>query len=211
MFSEFGMLSIILCLAGDIVNRQSAYFFIVVAVFYYQSSSAGFLISRNISQLCILQLAFQLNIFAVSYIKSNFAVCTDAAAVNELILRLNGLNQLAFIKCYGVVMVSFVIRHITNSYVTIAVILNGSNGVGVILLNKIAQLLAINAKLICMIAVCTFIFNRQDIGINSYCSNGVGVNNTGFNLRTIFAYQRICINYCALTCSCRYLFNNLIL
>ena len=28
-----------------------------------------------------------------------------------------------------------------------------------------------------MIAVCTFIFNRQDIGINSYCSNGVGVSN----------------------------------
>ena len=41
MLSEFGMLSIILCLTGDIINRQSANFFIGVTVFYYQSSSSG--------------------------------------------------------------------------------------------------------------------------------------------------------------------------
>ena len=35
MFSEFGMLSIILCLAGDIVNRQSIYFFRIIAILYY--------------------------------------------------------------------------------------------------------------------------------------------------------------------------------
>ena len=51
MFSEFGMLSIILCLTGDIINRQSAYFFIGVAVFYYQSSGSGCL-SLSISVSC---------------------------------------------------------------------------------------------------------------------------------------------------------------
>ena len=66
MLSEFSMLFIVLCLACDIVNRQSAYFFIGVAVFYYQSSGSGCLVSLNISQLCILQLAIQLNIFAFS-------------------------------------------------------------------------------------------------------------------------------------------------
>ena len=35
MFSEFGMLSIILCLAGDIINRQSVYFFRIIAILYY--------------------------------------------------------------------------------------------------------------------------------------------------------------------------------
>ena len=112
-------------------------------------------------------------------IESNAAVFANAAAVNVSVLIFNGLNQLLLIKRYSVSMVAALvrIRRFSNSYITILVSSNGSNGVGIILLNKIAQLLAINAKLICMIAVCTFIFNRQDIGINSYCSNGVGVSN----------------------------------
>ena len=113
MLSEFSMVPIILCLACDIVNRQSAYFFIGVAVFYYQSSGSGCLVSLNFSQLCILQLAIQLNIFAVSYFKSDFAVCTDAAAVNELILRFNGLVQLVLIKSYGIVVVAVRIQSVT--------------------------------------------------------------------------------------------------
>ena len=40
---------------------------------------------------------------------------------------------------------------------------------------------------------------------------GIGINNTDCNLCTIFTYQFIGINNLALTCSCPYLFNNLIL
>ena len=40
---------------------------------------------------------------------------------------------------------------------------------------------------------------------------GISINNTNCNLCTIFAYQFIGINCCALPCSCLYLFNNLIL
>ena len=40
---------------------------------------------------------------------------------------------------------------------------------------------------------------------------GISINNTDFNLRTVFAHQFIGINCCALTCICLYLFNNLIL
>ena len=39
---------------------------------------------------------------------------------------------------------------------------------------------------------------------------GISINNTDCNLCTIFAYQFIGINCCALPCSCLYLFNNLI-
>ena len=40
---------------------------------------------------------------------------------------------------------------------------------------------------------------------------GISINNTDCNICTIFAYQFIGINCCALPCSCLYLFNNLIL
>lgn len=73
------------------------------------------------------------------------------------------------------------IRCFSNSYKAIAVIFNSSNGVGIILLNKITQLLVINAKLICMVAFYAFVFNRQDIGINSNGSNGVGILSIVFN------------------------------
>ena len=158
MLSEFSMLFIVLCLACDIVNRQSAYFFIGVAVFYYQCSSSGCLVSLNFSQLCILQLAIQLNIFAfaVSYIKSDFAVCTDAAAVNELILRFNGLNQLLLIKRYSVSMVAALvrIRRFSNSYITILVSSNGSNSVGI---NNIFQLTGYPT------AGCYIFYNRLNV------------------------------------------------
>ena len=39
---------------------------------------------------------------------------------------------------------------------------------------------------------------------------GISINNTDCNICTIFAYQFIGINCCALPCSCLYLFNNLI-
>ena len=165
MLSEFCMLSIILYLACDIFNRQSAYFFIGVAVFYYQSSGSGFRISRNFSQLCILQLAFQLNILAVSYFKSDFAVCTDAAAVNELILRLNGLNQLAFIKCYGVVMIAVSIHCVGYSDITFTIIRYGSNGVGVVFFDGVNELSFIKAYSVFVVTVCINSFSNIYITI----------------------------------------------
>ena len=56
------------------------------------------------------------------------------------------------------------------------------------LLNKIAQLFAINAKLICMVAAFTIIFNRQDIGIYSNGSNGISILGVFLNeaLQSIF-------------------------
>ena len=50
------------------------------------------------------------------------------------------------------------------------------------------------------------VFKGQFIG----CNLGIGINNTDFNLCTIFTYQCIGINCCVLTGSCLYLFNNLI-
>ena len=80
------------------------------------------------------------------------------------------------------------IRRFSNSYITILVSSNGSNSVSIMLLNKIAQLFAINAKLICMVAVFTFIFNRQDIGIYSNGSNGISILGVFLNeaLQSIF-------------------------
>ena len=168
MLSEFSMVSIILFLACDIFNLQSAYFVIGIAIFYYQCSSSGFLISRNFSQLCILQLACQLNRrFDITQVQADFAVIADAASDNIFVLLGNPIVKLCFVKAYSVIIIAIFTHSAANSYITILVI--------------------------------------------CYSSNGVGINNTGFNLCTIFAYQCIGINYCALPCSCHYLFNKLIL
>jgi len=122
-------------------------------------------------------LAFQLNIFAVSYIKSNFAVCTDIAAVNELILRFNGLVQLVLIKSYGIVVVTVRIHCIGYRYIAIAIIGYRSNGVGVVFFDSIDELAFIKAYSVFVVTVCINSFSNIYITIAIVLrgSNGVSI------------------------------------
>ena len=53
------------------------------------------------------------------------------------IIFLNGLYELIFVNAYGVIIITVIINHFGNIYITIAVCLCGSNGIGIILLYKI--------------------------------------------------------------------------
>ena len=230
------------------------------------------------------------------------------------IIILNGIDELIFVNTYGVIVITVIINCFGNIYITLAVRLCGSNGVSIILLYKVTQLIAVDINLVRMVAIGAFIGDFQHIGFRFYGSNsispgnafqlisypaagsnafylclhaalvgilnlyrqlaifiqasfhagisgisinntfqlivypllgsnafysafknsagiisnlrsklaickcqfiinnfGISINNTDCNLCTIFTYQFIGINNLALTCSCPYLFNNLIL
>ena len=110
-------------------------------------------------------------------IYSNDIVNRFSSCNGILIIGLNGIDELIFVNTYGIIVITVIINLFGNIYITVAVSLCGSNSVIIMLLNKIAQLFAINAKLICMVAAFTIIFNRQDIGIYSNGSNGIGSGN----------------------------------
>ena len=93
------------------------------------------------------------------------------------VICLNSFNELFFVEAYGIIIVTVIINHFGNIYITLAIILCGSNSVGVILLNKIAQLLAVDINLISMITFYAFICNFQHIGCRLYGSNGISINN----------------------------------
>ena len=93
------------------------------------------------------------------------------------IIFLNSLHELAFVKCYGVVVVAVRIHCVRYTYITLAIILNGSNGVSIILLYKITQLIAVDINLISMVAIYAFIGDFQQIGGSCYSCYGVGINN----------------------------------
>ena len=91
------------------------------------------------------------------------------------IIFLNGLDELIFVNAYGVIIITVIINHFGNIYITIAVSLCGSNSVSIILLYKITQLIAVDINLIRMIAICAFIGDCQHIGFRLYGCNSIGI------------------------------------
>ena len=108
-------------------------------------------------------------------IESNAAVCTDVAAVNELILRFNGLNQLAFIKCYGVIMIAVSIHCVGYADITHAIIRYGSNGVGVVFFDGVNKLIFIKAYSVFVVTICINSFSNIYITIAIILRGGNGI------------------------------------
>ena len=70
------------------------------------------------------------------------------------IVFFDSIDELAFVKCYGVVMVAVRIHCVGHSYITLAIISYCSNGVSVlsIFLNKALQSIFINTDYIILIS-----------------------------------------------------------
>ena len=133
------------------------------------------------------------------------------------IICLNSFNELIFINSYGIIVITVIINHSSNIYITFAIICYGSNGIGS---GNVFQLLvypALRSNTVYAVGVnsASIIDNlgsqlaicKGQCIINNF---GISINNTDFNLCTIFTYQFIGINCCVLTGSCLYIFNNLI-
>ena len=76
---------------------------------------------------------------AHAVIYSNDSMTGFCGSDSISIIFLNGLDELIFVNAYGVIVITVIINHFGNIYITIAVILNGSNGVGI---NNIFQLIS---------------------------------------------------------------------
>ena len=150
---------------------------------FYGSNSIGIL-------CCFLDIALQsvlidtdliiltvfLTFHAIIYsndIVNGFSSCNGVG-----IIILNGLHELIFVNTYGVIIITVIIYHFCNIYITLAVSLCCSNGVSIILLHKVTQLIAVNINLIRMIAICAFIGDFQHIGFRFYSSNSISTGNT---------------------------------
>ena len=93
------------------------------------------------------------------------------------IIILNGIDELIFVNTHGVIVITVIINHFGNIYITFAVSLCGSNGVSIILLYKVTQLIAVDINLIRMVAIDAFIGDFQHIGFRFYGSNSIGSGN----------------------------------
>ena len=93
------------------------------------------------------------------------------------IIFLNGLHELIFVNTHGVIVITVIINHFGNIYITFAVSLCGSNSVSIILLYKVTQLIAVDINLIRMVAISAFIGDFQHIGFRFYGSNSIGSGN----------------------------------
>ena len=149
---------------------------------FYGSNSIGIL-------CCFLDVAFQsvlidtdliiLTVFLTFYaiIYSNDIMNRFSSSNCVGIIILNGIDKLIFVNSYGIIIITVIINHFSNIYITFAVCLCGSNGVSIILLYKITQLIAVDINLIRMVAIDAFICNFQHIGCRLYGSNGISINN----------------------------------
>ena len=96
------------------------------------------------------------------------------------IVFFDSIDELAFVKCYGVVMVAVRIHCVGHSYITLAIIGYSSNGVGVlsIFLNKALQSIFINTDyiiLISQIATAYAVIYSND-SMTGFCSsNSIGI------------------------------------
>ena len=113
-------------------------------------------------------------------IYSNDIVNRFSSCNGILIIGLNGIDELAFVKCYGVVVVSVRIHCVGYSYVSVAIICYSSNGVGIlsIFLNKALQSIFINTNyiiLIIQIATAYAVIYSND-SMTGFCSsNSIGI------------------------------------
>ena len=149
---------------------------------FYGSNSIGIL-------CCFLDVALQsvlidtdliiLTVFLTFHaiIYSNDIVNRFSSSNGVGIIILNGIDELIFVNTHGVIVITVIINHFSNIYITFAVCLCGSNGVSIILLYKIAQLVAVDINLIRMIAIGAFIGDFQHIGFCFYGSNSISPGN----------------------------------
>ena len=82
--------------------------------------------------ILIIQIA---TAYAVIY--SNDSMTRFCGSDSISIIFLNGLDELIFVNAYGVIVITVIINHFSNIYITITVSLRSSNGVSIILLYKI--------------------------------------------------------------------------
>ena len=142
----------------------------VLSIFLNKALQSIFINTNYI--ILIIQIA---TAYAVIY--SNDSMTGFCGSDSISIIFLNGFDEFIFIEAYSIIIVTVIILTTVNSYIILTIILCSSNGVCVILLNKIAQLLAVNINLISMITFYAFICNFQDIGCRLYGSNGISINN----------------------------------
>ena len=150
---------------------------------FYSSNSIGIL-------CCFLDIALQsvlidtdliiLTVFLTFHaiIYSNDIVNRFSSCNGVGIIILNGLHELIFVNAHGVIIITVIINHFGNIYITFAVSLCGSNGVSIILLYKITQLIAVNINLVRMVAISAFIGDFQHIAFRFYGSNSISSGNT---------------------------------
>ena len=112
---------------------------------------------------------------AYAVIYSNDSMTGFCSSNGIGIIFLNSLDELIFVNAYGVVVITVIINHFGNIYITLAVSLCGSNCVFIILLYKITQLIAVDINLIRMVAISAFIGDFQHIGFRFYGSNSIGI------------------------------------
>ena len=149
---------------------------------FYGSNSIGILcgfldiaLQSVLIDTDLIILAVFLTFHAIIYsndIMNGFSGCNSVG-----IIFLNGLHELIFVNTYGVIVITVIINHFGNIYITLAVRLCGSNGVSIILLYKVAQLITVDINLVRMVAIGTFIGDFQHIGFRFYSSNCISPGN----------------------------------
>ena len=149
---------------------------------FYGSNSIGIL-------CCFLDVALQsvlidtdlimLTVFLTFHaiIYSNDIVNRFSSCNGILIIGLNGIDELIFVNTYGIIVITVIINHFSNIYITFAVSLCGSNSISIILLYKVTQLVAVDINLIRMVAIDAFIGDFQHVCFCFYGSNSIGSGN----------------------------------
>ena len=140
----------------------------ILGVFLNEALQSIFINTNYI--ILIIQIAT-----AHAVIYSNDSMTGFCGSDSISIIFLNGLDELIFVNAYGVIVITVIINHFGNIYITIAVSLCGSNGVSIILLYKVTQLIAVDINLIRMVAISAFIGDFQHIGFRFYGSNSIGI------------------------------------
>ena len=149
---------------------------------FYGSNSIGILCSFLDIALQSVLIDTDLIILTVfltfhAIIYSNDIVNRFSSSNGVGIIILNGIDELIFVNTHGVIVITVIINHFGNIYITFAVCLCGSNSVSIILLYKVTQLIAVDINLIRMIAISAFIGDFQHIGFRFYGSNSIGIGN----------------------------------
>ena len=158
------------------------YSYITLAIIGYSSNGVGILsifLNKALQSILIDTDLIILTVFLTFHaiIYSNDSMNRFSSCNGIGIIFLNGLHELIFVNAHGVIIITFIINHFGNIYITFAVSLCGSNGVSIILLYKITQLIAVDINLISMVAIYDFIGDFQQIGGSCYSCYGVGINN----------------------------------
>ena len=102
----------------------------------------------------------------------------------------DSIDELAFVKCYGIVMVAVRIYCVGHSYITLAIIGYHSNGVGIVFFDSIDELAFIKCYGVVVVTVrihCVG-YSYITLAIIGYSSNGVGILSIFLNkaLQSIF-------------------------